>query len=412
MNGLAVKMLCENSPDFSWDIVDFSAKDQPGVYCIYDELSGIAYIGRATNCRTRLLVHNSQLGRGVHCNKKLQSAHSEGGIFRQFVIEYCKTTPTTDLLEVHWIRLFKSCGRDLFNKNGAYSEPLSKYRKSEECVLMAKTLGYLSEVDSDTTRLVISTHKKAYIETDPRFRNIDIPLTHVETKTETMVTLAASIPTQYTKHQKEWAVSLYRNKVPSSKVEETTGVKANYVRVLSKRFVGGNAEEKEPETAVELSESIGIDLDIPVSEIVTPETIAEKQVETVAKHEKTPWRIVAFVVLTFAIVVGHAGLVWYDMSLLWSTPGKIGGGVVFAFILSGMVLMAEKSEQMAEVRENMLWAVGALEALAVVVHRGAFSRNAGEAYNAGFGVEYIWALSAVICLCSIGATIFYQKVIK
>lgn len=124
------------------------------------------------------------------------------------------------------------------------------------------------------------------------------------------------------------------------------------------------------------------------------------------------WRTKLFAVFAFLLVTGHAGLIWYDMHLLWKMPGQIGGGVVFVFILSGMVLMSEKSEKMEDVRENMLWAVGFLEALAIFVHRGAFSRNGGEAYAAGMGVEYIWAISAVICLCSIGATIFYQKVIR
>lgn len=124
------------------------------------------------------------------------------------------------------------------------------------------------------------------------------------------------------------------------------------------------------------------------------------------------WRTKLFAALAFVLVIGHAGLIWYDMGLLWSVPGKIGGGVVFAFIFSGMILMSERAEKMEEIRDNMLWAVGFLEALAIVVHRGAFSRNAAQAYAAGFGIEYIWALSAVICLCSIGATIFYQKVIR
>lgn len=214
-----------------------------------------------------------------------------------------------------------------------------------------------------------------------------------------MTATIQTIPKTYSEQQKEKALSLVLSGLSSREVEERTGVGASRVRGLKLDFY------KKEKAAVfdnieTVAESFGVG------------SVFNEQVETVVKHKKTPWRIVAFVILTFTIVVGHAGLVWYDMSLLWSTPGKIGGGIVFAFILSGMVLMAEKSEQMAEVRENMLWAVGALEALAVVVHRGAFSRNAGEAYNAGFGVEYIWALSAVICLCSIGATIFYQKVIR
>jgi len=124
------------------------------------------------------------------------------------------------------------------------------------------------------------------------------------------------------------------------------------------------------------------------------------------------WRTKLFVFGAFALVIGHAGLIWYDMAVLWAMPGKIGGGVVFVFILSGMVLMSEKGEHMVEIRDNMLWAVGFLEALSVVVHRAAFYRSASAAYAAGLGNEYIWALAAVICLCSIGATVFYQKVIR
>ena len=124
------------------------------------------------------------------------------------------------------------------------------------------------------------------------------------------------------------------------------------------------------------------------------------------------WQTWVFVIGAFLLVIGHGFLIWYDMSVLWSMPGKIGGGVVFSFILIGMVLMSEKRPEMAETRENMLWAVGALEALAVVVHQATFYRSASEAFVSGLGVPYTWALAAVVCLCSIGATIFYKNVIK
>ena len=127
---------------------------------------------------------------------------------------------------------------------------------------------------------------------------------------------------------------------------------------------------------------------------------------------KKSWRVRIFISLAFTIVMGHSLLIWWDLAHLWKVPGMIGGGVVFAFILSGMVLMSEKSESMAEIRENMLWAVGLLESLAIVVHQAAFYRSAGEAYLAGLGLGYTWALAAVICCCSIAATIFYQKVIS
>ena len=60
----------------------------------------------------------------------------------------------------------------------------------------------------------------------------------------------------------------------------------------------------------------------------------------------------------------------------------------------------------------MLWAVTLLESLAIVVHQATFYRSAGEAFVAGLGLGYTWALAAVVCLISIGATIFYQKVIQ
>ncbi len=100
------------------------------------------------------------------------------------------------------------------------------------------------------------------------------------------------------------------------------------------------------------------------------------------------WRVQIFVLFAFCLVVGHAGFIWWDLSKLWGMAGTIGGGFVFVFILSGMVLMSEKSEKMKEVRENMLWAVTSLEALAVVVHQATFYRNAGEAFVAGLGVGY------------------------
>jgi hypothetical protein len=110
--------------------------------------------------------------------------------------------------------------------------------------------------------------------------------------------------------------------------------------------------------------------------------------------------------------MGHSGLIWYDMSRLWAVPGAIGGGIVFAFIFSGLILMSDKSEKLMYIKENMMWAVGALESLAIVVHQATFYRAASEAYIAGLGVEYTWGLAAIICLCSIGATIFYKNVIS
>lgn len=176
---------------------------------------------------------------------------------------------------------------------------------------------------------------------------------------------------------------------------------ANQVQMLLKagERKGGAKREKKQET-ISPAESIS-----PSETILPAETKSEKLVET-------NWRASVFVCVSFAIVMGHSGLIWYDMSKLWAVPGAIGGGIVFAFIFSGLILMSDKSEKLIDVKENMMWAVGALESLAIVVHQATFYRSASEAYIAGLGVEYTWGLAAIICLCSIGATIFYKKVIS
>jgi hypothetical protein len=158
---------------------------------------------------------------------------------------------------------------------------------------------------------------------------------------------------------------------------------------------GGAKREKKHETII-IS---------PAETILPVEPKSEKLVET-------NWRASLFVCVSFAIIMCHSGLIWYDMSRLWAVPGAIGGGIVFAFIFSGLILMSDKSEKLMYIKENMMWAVGALESLAIVVHQATFYRAASEAYVAGLGVEYTWGLAAIICLCSIGATIFYKKVIS
>lgn len=145
---------------------------------------------------------------------------------------------------------------------------------------------------------------------------------------------------------------------------------------------------------------------------MTPEQGRPKEVAPRGIEAGRTWLQKAVLTGLALIVVGHSCLIWYDMFWLWKVPGAIGGCVVFLFILTGMGLMSDRSEGMEANKENMLWAVTLLEALAIVVHQATFYRNAGEAFVAGLGLGYTWALAAVVCGCSIGATIFYQKVIS
>lgn len=75
---------------------------------------------------------------------------------------------------------------------------------------------------------------------------------------------------EYTETQKAWAVALYRTNVPSSEVERQTGVKANYVRTLSKRL-GEDVEKVEAVAIAPVS---------PVSIAETPASIATEKRET------------------------------------------------------------------------------------------------------------------------------------
>ena len=76
--------------------------------------------------------------------------------------------------------------------------------------------------------------------------------------------------TQHTETHKAWAVTMYRSGVTSSEVERKTGVKANYVRTLDKRFP----------KAVEKSGAVAIATVSPVSIAETPVTIVTEKRET------------------------------------------------------------------------------------------------------------------------------------
>lgn len=48
-------------------------------------------------------------------------------------------------------------------------------------------------------------------------------------------------------------------------------------------------------------------------------------------------------ILAVAIVIGHAGLLWYDCAILWMVPGQIGGGIVFAVICLAVLLATQSN---------------------------------------------------------------------
>jgi len=147
-NEKALNWLYNNHPDFTWDMVDFALPISGGTYCIYDNDSGVAYFGRASNVRNRIRIHKRELRERIHCNSGLQSAFDNGGDLMFFCITRTEHQDTALLLESHWANVF---GRDrVFNLTGigAIVSKCDYINSSDESIYTAAKLGYPFAFDS------------------------------------------------------------------------------------------------------------------------------------------------------------------------------------------------------------------------------------------------------------------------
>lgn len=103
-----------------------------------------------------------------------------------------------------------------------------------------------------------------------------------------------------------------------------------------------------------------------------------------------------------AIVLGHAGLIWYDCAALWQEAGQIGGGLAFLFVL-GCVLLATDASRI-RTSATALWIVAGVDLAAWWVHYPVFTRQM-TAYD--IKVE-TGVLCAVICALSFFALVLYR----
>ena len=136
---------------------------------------------------------------------------------------------------------------------------------------------------------------------------------------------------------------------------------------------------------------------------------APQGVEVVNPSKKTDWQMLFFWALCGAIVLGHAGLVWFDCAYLWGIAGKLAGGIVFTVVLASLVLMSGKRFQ--SVSANMMWFVWLIEACAWFVHWPSFKQEASIGYSKGINDITTQFLAAFICLCAIAATYFYRQTV-
>ena len=130
----------------------------------------------------------------------------------------------------------------------------------------------------------------------------------------------------------------------------------------------------------------------------------------VVPKEPTDYALMFGAAVLLCIVLGHAALIWYDCAVLWATPGKIAGGIVFMLILAGVALMGR--ERAKSVSDDLLWFVWLLDGLAIFVHYPTFWHSATIGYQFGIREFETWAMSGVVCVCSGAAVYFYRQILK
>ena len=104
--------------------------------------------------------------------------------------------------------------------------------------------------------------------------------------------------------------------------------------------------------------------------------------------------------LLIGIVLGHAGLVWYDCASLWATPGAIAGGLVFAVVLASVMLSSDTTKGFTA--EICVWFVFFVDCAAFWVHKPVFS---------GYGVDNATtnALCVFVCATSFAALYIFKS---
>lgn len=102
----------------------------PGVYLITNVLDGKVYVGSSVNMQKRCREHVSQLGRGRHHNRRLQSAWRKHGpeAFTFTVLEVVKRSDreATIPVEQKWLDFFQAGRNDCYNFLELASSPGSR----------------------------------------------------------------------------------------------------------------------------------------------------------------------------------------------------------------------------------------------------------------------------------------------
>ncbi len=129
---------------------------------------------------------------------------------------------------------------------------------------------------------------------------------------------------------------------------------------------------------------------------VSPEVLARPEWQM---PEVSEIRRFALDALLIVIAAGHAILIWYDCSTLWSVPGFIGGGLAFGIVLATIMLATDPAKNFTS--QYALFFALMVDAGAYWVHRPVFSQ-----YDAPEAVTT--ALCVFLCGMSWGALFLYR----
>ena len=185
------------------------------------------------------------------------------------------------------------------------------------------------------------------------------------------------------------------NGVPHDEAITALGVNSATARTLKSRYNNSDSSEKpnssKPRRVVNNSTTVE------TREAVTPAT---PPVVTVPRFDLQAARNAAVSLLLIAVVIGHAGLVWYDTGQMWGTPGVIGGAVTFAVVLAAVLLASDASKNRTS--SSALWFVALIDAAAFFVHVPTFEKYAD------IGPIETRAFASFLCGCSFVALYLFR----
>ena len=105
-----------------------------GIYLIFNELNGKAYVGSALNLRARRSIHRTHLKRNAHHSRHLQAAWIKYGPdnFTFRIIEFVEVKEELVSREQHYLDLFGTCKGDIgYNISPTAGSPLGIKRTDE-----------------------------------------------------------------------------------------------------------------------------------------------------------------------------------------------------------------------------------------------------------------------------------------